>query len=61
MESQNIDFAAAENVTDDNNLLDHFWPSVQFSSVANNSYIERFSPLEAFDSSTQVLILKLLL
>lgn len=54
MEGQNISFSPSENVNETSNLLDHFWPTVEFESVANNSYIERFAPLEAYNDTTQV-------
>ena len=56
MEGQSIDYSPSENVNDTSNLLDHFWPTVKFESVANNSYIERFAPLEAYNDTTQVQI-----
>ena len=55
MEGQNIEFASAENVNDDSNLINNFWPHVNFESVANNIYVERFTPLEAYDENTQVI------
>ena len=36
MEGQNIEYASAENVNDDSNLINNFWPHVNFQSVANN-------------------------
>lgn len=56
MEGQNIEYASAENVNDDSNLINNFWPHVNFQSVANNIYVERFTPLEAYDANTQVSI-----
>ena len=54
MEGQNIEFASAENVNDNSNLINNFWPQVNFNSVSNNIYVERFTPLEAYDENTQV-------
>lgn len=54
MEAQNIEYATSENVNDDSNLTSNFWPKVEYQSVAIDSYTERFTPLEAFDSNSQV-------
>ena len=54
MEAQNIEYATSENVNYDSNLLSNLWPKVEYESVAIDSYTERFTPLEAFDSNSQV-------
>ena len=56
MEAQNIEYGTSENINDSSNLLDHFWPEISYESVANNSYVERFTPLEAYDEHTKVCI-----